>query len=462
LQDSFQHWPLPENDKQYAAIDGQHIESYMREVTAIAQQSRDDGNQFWGRIAGTKYDLESDQWLMKKLQDAGLKDVRRQELDLPPMWWGNSWEVTVDDAGMPRKLTSAFPYEHTPSTPKEGLDLEAVYVGLGRTADYAGRDVRGKAVVIYSYAAPNVRNHSAMWYGSVTRAEEHQAAAILVVLGLPGNLSAVDNQFPPPPSVASVPTFLLGQADGTALMNMIDRASPGPGPRVHLQLDAATLTGRKTGMVWGTLPGMTDETINLIVPMDSYFTGAMDSASGIAIMATLAEYYSKIPLAQRRRTIVFTGTPAHHNGDPGTQWMHDNRATVFGKSALLINLAHAIQEQVYPWGPFLSESTAIEAHRWTLRGSPAFDKIVVGSLSEFGVPVYALPEVHGAGALSKIYKDAPSVFFYDLGILDHSSGDIPDRVPAPGLESVARAYAKIIDEVNKLDRTDVLASPDVP
>jgi len=47
-------------------------------------------------------------------------------------------------------------------------------------------------------------------------------------------------------------------------------------------------------------------------------------------------------------------------------------------------------------------------------------------------------------------------------IFDGPLRGVPDRVPAPGLESVARAYAKIIDEVNKLDRTDVLASPDVP
>jgi hypothetical protein len=33
----------------------------------------------------------------------------------------------------------------------------------------------------------------------------------------------------------------------------------------------------------------------------------------------------------------------------------------------------------------------------------------------------------------------------------HTDADIPEYVPAVGLEAVGRAYAKIIDEANKLD-----------
>ena len=33
----------------------------------------------------------------------------------------------------------------------------------------------------------------------------------------------------------------------------------------------------------------------------------------------------------------------------------------------------------------------------------------------------------------------------------HTDGDVPELVPSAGLEAVARAYAKIIDEVNQLD-----------
>jgi len=42
--------------------------------------------------------------------------------------------------------------------------------------------------------------------------------------------------------------------------------------------------------------------------------------------------------------------------------------------------------------------------------------------------------------------DHPPQQFY------HSENDHPELVPPPGLEAVTRAFAKIVDEVNKLDR----------
>lgn len=40
--------------------------------------------------------------------------------------------------------------------------------------------------------------------------------------------------------------------------------------------------------------------------------------------------------------------------------------------------------------------------------------------------------------------------------------DIPEHVPAPGLAAVARAYAKIIDRVNELERADLEPTPIAP
>jgi hypothetical protein len=454
LANSYIRWPLSENLEKYASLNGDHIKDYVNEITSIAQQSRSDGNQYWGRIVGTKYDLATDQWLMAKLKAAGVQDVKRQELDVPPQWWGNSWAVTIGSGNEARKLESAFPFVNTPGTSKEGLDLEAVYVGLGRKADFAGRDVRGKAVVVFTIPSPGIRDNSAQWFGAVARAEENHAAAVLVVFGLPGNFSAQTVQ--PHSTADAVPTFLLGQDDGIALMDMIDRALPGPAPRIHLRLDATMkLAGQKTGLVLGVLPGATDETIYVMAPLDSFFTGAMDNASGIGTLVALAEYYAKIPQAQRKRTIVFAGTPGHHDGDPGTAWMHDHKDTVFNKSALILNCAHMAQTQTYVHGPFLRYSNAVEAHRWVLHGSSRLEAIAIRAFADFGVTTFAVPDANGGGALGRIYKDAPSMFAYDMGPFYHTTGDIPEYVPSTGLEQLARAYAEIIDQVNTVEIKDL-------
>jgi hypothetical protein len=44
-------------------------------------------------------------------------------------------------------------------------------------------------------------------------------------------------------------------------------------------------------------------------------------------------------------------------------------------------------------------------------------------------------------------------------LLYHIDTDTPDIVPATGLEAAARAYAKMIDEVNRLDREELMGKP---
>ena len=49
-------FPLPPGGEAYADVDAMKIKAVMGEITAISRKSRDDGNQYWGRIPGTPYD----------------------------------------------------------------------------------------------------------------------------------------------------------------------------------------------------------------------------------------------------------------------------------------------------------------------------------------------------------------------------------------------------------------------
>ena len=44
----------------------------------------------------------------------------------------------------------------------------------------------------------------------------------------------------------------------------------------------------------------------------------------------------------------------------------------------------------------------------------------------------------------------------------HTTGDTPDNVAWSGLEAATRAYAKIVDDVNKLPLSDLRRPPDTP
>ena len=225
-------------------------------ITAISRSSREGGNQYWGRIAGSPADTATRKWISDRFRQLGATDIREQAFPLPPQWRPAKWTVSsADGHGAAHVFSSAFPFSNIRATPSGGVELDVAYAGLGRAADFAGRNVRGKAVLIYSTPAPGVRDHSAEWLGALERAQAEGAAAMLVVLGLPGNLTSIMRD------PTRVPAFSLGQEDGNYLMDLADRAGTGAPPKVRLDLDVKTDTGLETATVWATVKGTSDEDI---------------------------------------------------------------------------------------------------------------------------------------------------------------------------------------------------------
>src|SRR3974377_652185 len=88
--DAYLRWPLPAGEEAYAGIDGMAMKSQISEITAISRKSRDAGNQFWGRIAVTADDRMIQDWVVQQFKALGLERVRRQELEMSPLWYPNS------------------------------------------------------------------------------------------------------------------------------------------------------------------------------------------------------------------------------------------------------------------------------------------------------------------------------------------------------------------------------------
>ena len=175
---------------------------------------------------GTSSDRETEEWLAGKFRALGLSDVRIQHLDLPPQWMPQSWGVTMSSGGKTIMLDLAQPDYYANGLPSGGVELDAVYAGLGTEVDFAGKDAHGKAVFVYSMLG--LRDERA-----VKRAEEKGAAVVLEVSMLPGNM-----RYQAYPSGTQVPAFTLGNDDGTAARRMIEAASSGMPVKVKVSLEA--------------------------------------------------------------------------------------------------------------------------------------------------------------------------------------------------------------------------------
>jgi hypothetical protein len=458
LEDALLQWPAPSLAKTYLSIDGRHLHDSVEHLTAISRRYRDQGHpQFWGRIIGTSADAETAQWMVDKFKQFGLTDVHVQSFDLAPQWMPQSWEITASGSGKTLHVDAAQPAYQTKATPPDGLDLEAVYAGTGSEADFAGRDVRGKAVFIFSMPLPGSWRHTATAEGALRRAEAKGAAAIFAIIALPGNIRTQLY-----PTGTNVPTFSLGMDDGYAIRDLI-----GQGPvRMKIRLDVKMEPGLKTGTVWGTLPGMTDETVHVLAHRDGWFEAGTDNAAGVATMVGLAEYFSKIPKERRRRTMVFMGTSGHHNGaNMSGTWLLEHRDEVFAKSALLINCEHTATIQTYLLGEDIRIANMYTGMLWYAGGPsrPKLQDIAVKAFHDAGVVTYAAPErAAPGGEMSRLWPSVPGVQASDYNVFFHSDHEGPETVPWTGLEAITRAYAAIVDGVNTLPLSDLQRPPETP
>lgn len=436
-------WPLAPGDEKYAAIDGNHLLTYVKELTDIAEHDRATGRQYWGRITGSPSDPITAQWMLDKLKSFGF-ETHQENFDLPPQWVPASWEAIAVATGQQINLSTATPMVRTPGTDGKSLDLEAIYVGMGTAADFMGRDVKGKAVFFNAEALPGAWQQSGTAYGALQRAEAKGAGAVFMVIDLPGNFRT---------EIAAgtrIPTFTLGYQDGAQVRGLIEKDLS---PHIHVKSDInPQQTGEKTSLVWAILPGQTDERIIINAHRDGYYEAADDNATGVATAIGLAEYYSKMPLnsAQRRRTIVVLGNPGHHNTAVGSQWLVAHKDTFFAKAALIINCEHTGQTMVDLYGYKLLATNMPGNFDWYVNGNAKFKQLVTTDWDRFGVSRYVEPTEHANGDMGSFSGFGPSFQLIAATQFYHSDHDTYQTIPPSGLASVTRSYAKIIDDVNKL------------
>jgi hypothetical protein len=327
---------------------------------------------------------------------------------------------------------------------------------MGSEGDLQGRDLRGKAVFFYSNDV--MMRHANISGGAIKRIEDRSAAAIFVVVMIPGNLKL---QFYPVGS--KVPVFALGLEDGVAVREMIGHARGSQAPRIKLRLDVQMVPNLKTATIWGSLPGTTDENIIIVAHRDGWFEVANDNATGVSTLLGLAEYFAKIPKGQRRRTITFLGTSGHHdNAAMSGRWLADHKET-FVKTALLINSEHTAEGALdilrdpsgsAPYG-VIGRANVAAAKRWYVGGSPRLRQIAVRAYDAFGVATYAEPDPQAGGEIGPYFRYAPALQVIGGRFYWHSDHESSDVIPAPGLAAITRAYAKIIDDVNGVDLKDL-------
>jgi hypothetical protein len=437
-ESDYPDWPLLPGQDRYGNVDGERMKEWVRRICAISLKSRDDGNPYWGRLPGTPYDRMTMDLVNGELERLGLS-IRKERFVIPEDWTPRSWRATYQVGNEEIVLESAFPVGETAATPAGGITAEAIWLGLGAEPDFLGRDVKGKAVVIYSSFVPGGRSHSASnrarLFNANQRASERGAAMIINVMGVPGD--ARFNPLGAPSAKHGVPLVTVSQDEGFRLRDVL---GSGQTAEVSLSLDIEIRRNVETEISIAHLEGASDEEIVIAAHTDGYFQGAMDNAAGLASGLEIARHYAAMEPAERPRTLVFMLFPDHHHGELGLKMFET--AYDWDNVAMALTLEHPSQTQLYWYNDDLMTSNAIGAFRWNALGSERFVEVVKDSLRRFGVSIYTRMD-----SKPKLTRQAPGFHIIDH-VIYHTTLDIPELVPAEGLERSTRAFMSIIDQVN--------------
>jgi hypothetical protein len=449
---AYPQFPLKPGQEAYKDIDGARMKSDVIALSQIAVADQARNKQWWGRFPGTDADKAGVEYVNNEFRRLGM-EVEYFPYALPTDWRPQSWDMSyTTTAGTTVKLATAFPVSGTKGTAPAGLMAEAVWVGIGAEPDFIGRDVKGKAVIIYSTFVPGGRSHSASdrakLFNSNSRAQTLGAAMVINVMAVPGN-----GLFQPEGGLSKIPQMTVSTDEGFALR---DRLGAGERVYITLHLTVPPLTNVQTAWTRATLPGKDhrsstsdkhangDELIFIEAHTDGYFYAATDNNAGLAGMLELARHYAAIPQSQRPRTMQFVLFPDHHHGEVARKVSNGfDVITPWDTVALKLTMEHPSETALYMYNDSLTGSNEMSAQRWSAYGSPEFELMAFTQLRDFGVSVYAMEDTPKNGSFCPSFHTINHIVY-------HTSLDAPELVPAEGLLRSTRAFASIIDNVNKM------------
>jgi hypothetical protein len=108
----------------------------------------------------------------------------------------------------------------------------------------------------------------------------------------------------------------------------------------------------------------------------------------------------------------------------------------------MINCEHIAAAQTLNWSTRLRGATGVAARRWWVHGSAKLLDLALGAYQTFGVNIVGDMDPGASGEIGRIDRIAPSVQLIHSPEIKHTDYDIPEIVPAVGLEAVGRALRR--------------------
>ncbi|MFJ7213680.1 M28 family peptidase [Amycolatopsis sp. NPDC098790] len=281
------------------------------------------------RRTGTPEGKAAAHYVAEAFRSVGISDVRIDE-SASTRWEADRWRLTVDGAEVP-----CFPVTHSFIGEDE---LGEFSTGDGRTARIvdldsgAADDEMAGAIVLFDVQFPGIDVAAelgpelAAWIpedllpgGKFTDPYHSSLPEILprlVKAGAVGFVAVLADYFDSDryinEDVCDIPIPGVWITRRRA-QQMRERLHSKPGAEATLTLHGRRVPATGYSPV-AVLPGRSSEAILIHSHHDSVWDGAVEDASGTAVVLALAEYFAAIPEQDRARTLVFATMDTHFTG----------------------------------------------------------------------------------------------------------------------------------------------------
>ena len=248
----------------------------------------------------------------------------------------------------------------------------------------------------------------------------------------------------------AIPGVYVGERDGDRLAGLLARAGREAGAvplRLRVDAERGTVT---THNVVGELSGADEEWVVVGSHHDGPWSSAVEDASGMALVLAQAEYWSRVPAADRPHRLVFTVNSAHMAGGRGTETFCARHAGNLDRIVLEIHLEHAARECVdrdgrlqvldtpVPRWWFTSENAELERAVWDALVAERLGRSLIltpDALAER--PTTDGGQFHLFGVPLVNYLTAPWYLF--------DAADTMDKIHDASLEPVTRAAIRLVE-----------------
>lgn len=233
------------------------------------------------RPAGSRAEFETGEMLKQEMEAIGLSDVRKDAVKV------DGWEFkkavlsySGEDGTRHEIQLGAYQTTFVTDGPKE---FSLMYLGKGTAADYEGKDVAGKLVLV------DINQRDEWWINyPVYQAHLKGAAALIAVQS--GGYGEIDDEALNAQDIAgpeNAPAFSISRKDSDPLKELLERTA-----EITITLDADSRVTRDctTYNIVGSIPGRhPDRMVLLSAHYDSYFSGFQDDNTAIALMFGIAK-----------------------------------------------------------------------------------------------------------------------------------------------------------------------------